>query len=225
MKVVLKLGKFLFPSYPNLKLLKEYVAIIEDLAERGSRVVIVTGGGGLAKEYIKAAREGGLNESLCDLIGIKISRINAYLLASMFKEHAYQRIPENLEELRYAMQAWRIVVLGGLTPGHSTTTVGALAAEAIKADCYIIASDVEGIYNKDPRTFKDAKMLKTITTKKVFKIAIRGNLWAGGYEIDPLAIKIIERSKIPTYFIDGRKPENFLKILTGEKIGTYIKPS
>lgn len=224
MKVVLKLGKFLFPLYPNLKLLKEYITIIEDLAEKGGRTVIITGGGELAKQYIEAAREGGLNESICDLIGIKISRVNAYLFASMFKDYACQHIPENLEELRSAVQSWRIVVLGGLTPGHSTTTVGALAAEAIKADCYIIASDVEGIYNKDPTTFKDAKLLETVTTKNAFKIAVKGNLWAGEYKIDPLAIKIIERSKIPTYFIDGRKPENFLKILNGEKTGTYIKP-
>ena len=224
MKVVVKLGKFLFPLKLQTEKLKEYVKTFEELVGEGKRILIVTGGGEIAREYIRVARESGLDEATCDQLGIEVSRINAYLLLSMFKNLAYPEVPISLKELKRFFHHGKIVVLGGLTPGHSTTAVGALAAETIKADCYVIATDVDGIYTKDPKIYGDAEKLEVADTSEVFRLASQGKLWAGTYELDPLAIKVIERSKIPTYFIDGRKTENLKKVLAGEKIGTYIKP-
>lgn len=222
--VVVKLGKFLFPLRLQIEKLREYVETFKDLVKEGKKILVVTGGGEIAREYIRVARDSGLDEATCDQLGIEVSRINAYLLLSMFRNLAYPEVPTNLRELKRFFHHGKIVVLGGLTPGHSTTTVGALVAETVKANCYVIATDVDGIYTKDPKIYRDAKKLEVIETSEVFRMASQGKLQAGTYELDPLAIKIIERSRIPTYFIDGRDPKNLKKVLAGEKIGTYIKP-
>ncbi|RJX16241.1 UMP kinase [Candidatus Bathyarchaeota archaeon] len=225
LKIVIKLGKFLFTLPLQPSKLGEYVEMIKKMVKDKHRVLIVVGGGEIAREYIKTGREAGLDESTCDQLGIETSKINAYLLVNLLEDYAYPEIPENLKELKRFFGLGKVVVMGGLTPGHSTTAVGALAAETVKADMYIIATDVDGIYTKDPKIFKDAKKFEVISTNEAFKLAVEGKLLAGTYELDPLAIKIIERSKIPTYFIDGRKIENFFKVLAGEKVGTYIKSS
>mgnify|MGYP000501116622 CR=1 FL=1 len=225
LKITLKLGKFLFPSKLDVSLMKTYVETFRRMVGKGEKLLLVTGGGEAAREYIKAAREAGIDESACDQLGIEISRINAYFLIQLLQNLAYPEVPTTIKELKEFFYHGKIVVMGGLTPGHSTMAVGALAAEAIGADCYIIASDVDGIYTSDPKIHKEAKKFEVISTDEAFKIASEGRIWAGTYEIDPIAIKIIERSKIPAYFIDGRNPKNLEKVLTGEKIGTYIKPS
>jgi len=224
LKVVFKLGKFLFPLKIQTEKLKDYVKMFEEMFKEGKKLLIVTGGGEVAREYIRVAREYGLDEATCDQLGIEVSRLNAYLLLSMLGENAYPEVPKSLREVKRFFHHGKIVVCGGLTPGHSTTAVGALAAEVIRADCYVIATDVDGIYTRDPKIYKDAEKLEVVDTSEVFKMASQGRFWAGTYELDPLAIKVIERSKIPTYFIDGRKTENLKKVLAGEKIGTYIKP-
>lgn len=225
MIIALKLGKFLLSPEPQVDKMKEYVNIIERIIKAGNKLLIITGGGGIARTYIKAARALKVDESTCDQFGIEISRINAYLLISALDELAYPEVPTTIRELKKFFHAGKVVVMGGLTPGHSTVAVGALAAEAIKADLYIIASDVDGIYAEDPKINPKAEKFDVITTDKLFKMATQKKVLAGLYAIDPLAIKIIERSKIPTYFINGKDPRNVEKLLSKKKVGTFIKPS
>jgi uridylate kinase len=53
---------------------------------------------------------------------------------------------------------------------------------------------------------------------------LKGRLWAGTYQLDPLAVKIIERSGVTAYFLDGRRKENLMKAGLGGKVGTKIVP-
>ena len=221
-KIVIKLGKFLFPAKPKLEALRGYAETLKELHQKGHRVAVVTGGGETARNYISAMRRAGVDESLCDEMGIAVSRINARLLASILGETAYPKIPLSLEELKAYFQSGRITVMGGLTPGHSTMAVGALAAESIGANLYIIASDVDGIYSSDPKKYPKAKKFREISTAKALDMALKGNLWAGTYQLDPLALKIIERSKLTAVFLDGRNRENILAAASGRKVGTKI---
>ncbi len=223
--IALKLGKFMFSPEPRTDKMKEYVKMIERLVKAGNKILIITGGGETARKYIKAARTLKVDEATCDQFGIEISRINAYLLISALVGLAYPEVPTTIRELKKFFHAGKVVVIGGLTPGHSTMTVGALAAEAIKADLYIIASDVDGIYSEDPKINPKAEKFDVVTTDMLFKMATEQKVLAGLYAIDPLAIKIIERSKIPTYFINGDEPGNFEKVLSNMKVGTFIKSS
>ena len=222
MKAVIKLGGFAFPNRPEKPLVKEYVKLLTGLAAE-HHLVIVTGGGEVARVYIRAAREMGVSESLCDQLGILASRLNARLLAYGLGEYAFPEIPVTVGELKHYFASGKIVAMGGLTPGHSTNAVAAIAAETVGAELLINATDVDGVYSTDPEKDKNAKKLDEVTVAELTAILSRTEMRAGAYELmDPLALRIIARSKLTTVVVDGREPHNVADALRNEKVGTRI---
>jgi len=225
LNIVIKIGGHLISTKDgiNTELFKKYSRLLSETYDRG-RWCIVVGGGEEARKYVRAARDLGINESICDLIAVKVTRINALLLASILGEKAVQRIPESLEELIQYSSKGRIVVMGGLQPGQSTIAVSALAAEAINADKLIVATDVDGIYTDDPKLNPKARLLEEVTLSQLMKIVEKTSHRAGEYKlIDMVAYKVLSRSKIQTIYLNGRHPENIRKAIMGEKVGTLIK--
>ena len=222
MKAVIKLGGFAFPNRPEKPLVKEYVKLLTGLVAE-HHLVIVTGGGEVARAYIRAAREMGVSESLCDQLGILASRLNARLLADGLGEYAFPEIPVTVGELKHYFASGKIVAMGGLTPGHSTNAVAAIAAETVGAELLINATDVDGVYSTDPEKDKNAKKLDEVTVAELTAILSRTEMRAGAYELmDPLALRIIARSKLTTVVVDGREPHNVADALRNEKVGTRI---
>jgi uridylate kinase len=223
MKIVVKLGGFAFQSELELGIIKSYANVFNELYEHNHKLVVVTGGGDNARKYIEAARALGASEVTCDQIGIMVSRLNANLLIIALKDIAFPSIPKSIEELKDCFSFDKIVVMGGLQPGQSTDAVAAIAAETIKADMLIYAKDVDGVYTSDPNKNQYAKKIEQVSIKKLLSLVIENKVWAGKYElIDLVAIKLIERSKIPTWIISGLNAENIKKVLLGEHIGTKI---
>jgi uridylate kinase len=162
-------------------------------------------------------------ESLCDHLGILASRLNARLLVDGLGEYAFPEVPTTIDELKHYFASGKIVAMGGLTPGHSTNAVAAIAAETIKADLFINATDVDGVYTADPSKDPKATKLEEVSIEDLTKILSKADMSAGAYELmDSLALRIIQRSKIPTIILNGRKPDNLLKALRNEAIGTQI---
>ena len=225
MKAVLKLGGFAFESELSGSKLHGYVKALGEFS-RKNRLVIVTGGGSIARRYIAAARELGASEFVCDQIGIHVSRLNARLLATGLGESAFPEIPESTDDMVESMASDLIVVMGGLQPGQSTNAVAALAAEAMRADLLVNATDVDGVYTADPRKDPNAKKLEEVTPEKLMAILSTGGMRAGEYDLmDPVAIRIIQRSRLPAVIVDGRNPSNVEKAMHGKRIGTRIVPS
>lgn len=226
MKIVIKLGGFAFQTDLKTDILKAYIKLLNELYEKNHKLVIITGGGELARKYIKTIRELGASEAFCDQIGIMVSRLNASLLIAALKDIAFPSIPKNIEELKEYFLSNKIIVMGGFQPGQSTDAVAALSAETIKADFLIYAKDVDGVYTKDPNKDPSAKKIEQISIKELLKLVINNKVWAGEYElIDLVAVKIIERSKIPTWIVSGLNVENIKKVLLKEHIGTKILTS
>lgn len=226
MKIVIKIGGHIFPSKLESKRILEYTKLFKKLSREGHKIVIITGGGEEARKYITVARELKGSELACDLLGIEVSRLNAFLLITTLGTEAYPEPPKNIMDLKKAFEIGKIVVMGGLQPGQSTNAVGILSAEAIEADLFINATDVDGVYTEDPQKSTTAKKLNMVTTNTLLKLVLAGKLSAGSYELfDPVAIKIVERSKIPSWIIDGKKTENISRVIKGETLGTLIKPS
>jgi len=222
LKAVIKLGGFAFPNRPEKPLVKEYVKLLTGLVAE-HHLVIVTGGGEVARAYIRAAREMGVSESLCDQLGILASRLNARLLADGLGEYAFPEIPVTVGELKHYFASGKIVAMGGLTPGHSTNAVAAIAAETVGAELLINATDVDGVYSTDPEKDKNAKKLDEVTVAELTAILSSTEMRAGAYELmDPLALRIIARSKLTTVVVDGREPHNVADALRNEKVGTRI---
>ena len=222
MKAVIKLGGFAFSFEENHPLVEEYVKLFKELLGQ-YHFVVVTGGGPIARYYIKAAREMGVPESLCDHLGILTSRLNARLLVDGLGEYAFPEVPTTIDELKHYFASGKIVAMGGLTPGHSTNAVAAIAAETIQADLFINATDVDGVYTADPSKDPKAKKLDEVTIDRLAQILSKGDITAGAYDLmDPLALRIIARSEIPTIILNGRTPDNLLKALRNESTGTRV---
>ncbi|MEM1644865.1 MAG: UMP kinase [Ignisphaera sp.] len=221
-KILIKIsGKIASPDNPQL--VKEYADTIVDLYRRGYRLAIVVGGGRYARSYITSAKILGLNDGQADMVGIEIARVNALLLALAIGDDAYTPIPRNIDDLRIAWNTGKITVIGGLQPGQSTAAVAAVVAESLGIKTILYATDVDGVYDKDPRKYNDAKKLDVVTIDQLKEI-ISQRFEAGGYELlDPISIQIIKRSCIEVIVFNGTNAQNIYKALENQ-IGTRIKP-
>lgn len=221
-KVVISLGgSILFPDKINVEFLKKVCSLIKRLSNE-YKIYIVVGGGVTARKYIKTGRSLGFDEEKLDDIGIDITRLNAKFFANLI-EGANKKIPATTSEAKEIKE--QIVIMGGTTPGHSTDMVGAELAEKLQASRYIIATDVDGVYDKDPKKYRDAKQLKEVTIDHLIKKF--GTKWdrAGkNTVIDGPALEIIKRSKIPTFVLNGKKLKELENAITGKEFkGTKIK--
>lgn len=169
---------------------------------RHCQPVVVAGGGAVARHYISHARSSGADETTLDELGIEVSRLNARLLICALGGRAHPHPPTTLGEAGRAADGGLIVVAGGLHPGQSTNGTAALIAERVGAAQFINATDVDGVYDRDPNRYKDAKMYKRISVGELRGILAREGSAAGGYDLmDMVALKIIERSGIRTRII------------------------
>ncbi|MFQ6085078.1 MAG: UMP kinase [Candidatus Bathyarchaeia archaeon] len=224
MKLVLKLGGHLIPLDLSKETILAYSGAVKKIHSKGDKIVMVVGGGEMARRYINTARSLGADESLCDLIGIEVTRLNARLFISEMGDRAYPVPPTHIDELKKGLLESKIIVMGGLQPGQSTDAVAALAAEAIDADLLIIATDVDGIYTEDPKVSPSAKRIEEITPEDLLDIIAKRGHRAGEYELlDVLGLEVIKRSRITTHIIDGRDPKNIVKVWRGEKVGSVIR--
>lgn len=226
MRVVLKLGgSLLYDDDGEVMIarIKEYADSIKSLVKGGHTLIVVVGGGRPAREFISAARALGASESQCDWLGIKLARNNAELLSAALSDIAYPKVVEDLDELEVAATEARVVLMGGLIPGQSTNAVAAVAAESVGADMLLNATNVDGVYDRDPKE-EGAKRLEYVSIDQLQNILSGGSTSAGEYRLfDPVAIRVVGRSRIPTVIFDGKAPSNLTRVMKGEKIGTRVK--
>jgi uridylate kinase len=226
LKAVVKLGGALFKRDPDVEALRSMGKTLSSFVGEGNQIVAVAGGGQNARVYIDAARRLGADESTCDLLGIGLTRANAELLRLALGGVGVPMIPTLLSELNHLVGPGKAVVLGGLQPGQSTNAVAALAAEITRADFLVNATDVSGVYTADPKRDPKAKLLRSVSVEKLLSWALSGDVYAGKYELlDPVALKIMQRARIPTRFVSLEDPSNITSALRGRDIGTLVSYS
>jgi uridylate kinase len=215
-------GSILIPSLEKNKI-KEYLPVLNEIAEL-HRLFVVVGGGGEARRYITVARNLGIDEGTSDEIGILITRLNANLLIAALGERAYPKVAESHSEAKKFAESGKIVVMGGITPGQTTDAVAAVLAERVGASVFINVTSVDGIYSADPKKDKKAKRFETLTPHQLLEIVGGTALTAGSNTVlDIVAARVVERSHIPLVVLDGRNPGNLSRaIRTGEYSGTMV---
>ena len=219
-RIVIKLSGRVF-GIDNVKILKDYAQFLVKI-NKVCQPIVIAGGGTIARHYISQARSSGADESTLDELGIEISRLNAKLLIYALKNNAYSHPPTTLQEIRHAVDDGLIVVAGGLHPGQSTNGTAALIAEKVQAEQFLNATDVDGVYDKDPNKFSNAKKFKRIELKNLKTMLVHEDSVAGGYDLmDIVALKIIERSKIKTQILKA-DPKMIEKAIKGNNVGTEI---
>jgi uridylate kinase len=224
MRIVIRLGGSVIATPVNVKLLGEYAEILKKLKAQGHTLAVVVGGGALAREFIKIAKELGLPEKDQDDLAISVSRLYAQLFAKMLGADACQKTPISVEEAAECLKTGKIAVLGGLKPGMTTDTVAAMVAERISADMLVKATDQEGIYTKDPKTHPDAVKLDRVSFEELPKFLAENKHKAGIHQIlDPKAVEILKARRIKVRVLNGFKPENLLLAVEGKPVGTIVE--
>lgn len=220
-RIVIKLSGSIFSQDTNHDSIKDYAQMLIDISNN-IQPIVIAGGGKIARHYIDLARSLGSDEANLDIIGIEVSRLNAKLLIAALGDQAYSQVPKNLEEVAIAVASGKIVIAGGLHPGQSTNATSALIAETSKASGFVNSTDVDGIYDSDPNVNPNARLFKEITVNECMEILRAERTVAGTYDLmDIIALKVIERSKIPTRVIRS-DVGNIRDAIDGKDIGTKI---
>lgn len=217
-KVVISMGgSLLYPKEFDYGYAKKFADLVLE-ARNDSDMAIVTGGGRLARKFIEITRKTGAKESVSDMVGIKATRINAFLLSTILGKKSEVEIPENIIEAIKIFKKKGVVVMGGTTPGQSTDAVAAEIAEHVNADVFINATNVKGVYDKNPKKHKNAKLYKKLSANDLVEMLSANSTKAGTYELmDIFAARMIQRSKLKTVFLDGHDLKNFRKAIEGEE--------
>ena len=220
-KIVISIGgSVLFPLEFDVHFFKKLVKLLHRLSNT-HQLFVVVGGGSIARAYIRLGRDLGLPEQTLDSVGIDITRVNAKLLTSFIKI-SNQTIPLSTDAAMKLSNP--IVVMGGTTPGHSTDMVGAELAKKLQASRFVIATNVDGIYDKDPNIHPHARQLPEIHIDEL--INTYGTQWntAGkNMVIDAPALRIIKEARIPTVVVNGKRLDQLEQSLIGKPFhGTAI---
>lgn len=223
MKVVLRVGGSVIASPPKAEIIQSYVDLMKNLKKQGHQLVVVVGGGSIARDFIKIAKDLDLSEQEQDALAISVSRLFAQLFALKLNDQASRVLPKSVEETVKLFDRVRVVVMGGVRPGMTTDAVAAMVAERIGADLLVKASDVDGVYTKDPKRHPDAEKIDRLGFDDLTRLFEENQHKAGIHQIlDPAAIKILQRCRIRMVIVNGFKPDNVLLALKGEKLGTLI---
>jgi uridylate kinase len=224
MRTVIRIGGSVIASPINTSLIAKYAEIIETIKRQGHEVVVVTGGGQLAREFINLAKNLCLDMQSQDELAISVSRLFAQLFVKKLADQTCSKVATTLDEAAECLEKGKIAVMGGLKPGITTDAVAALVAERVKADLLLKGTDQEGIYDKDPCKHKDAKKLDALTFDDLQGVLAETTHQAGIHQIiDPEAVKVLKRRHVTLVVVNGFKPENILAALRGERIGTTVE--
>ncbi|SIR97642.1 UMP kinase [Natronorubrum thiooxidans] len=226
MKVVVSIGGSVLVPEPGADRVAEHAAVIEDLVEDGCRVGAVVGGGGVAREYIGAARNLGANEIELDQLGIDVTRLNARLLITALNEDSVTAPAKDYDEAGEALRRGDVCVMGGVAPAQTTDAVGAALAEYVDADLLVYATSVPGVYSDDPNENADATKFAELSATELVDVIADLEMNAGASSpVDLLAAKVIQRSGMRTIVLDGTDPERISRAVRyGDHEGTDIIP-
>lgn len=199
---------------------------ISEVSKLGVQVSIVIGGGNIYRGVSAAAA--GMDRTTADYMGMLATAINSIALQHYLEKHGLvTRVQSALELNRVAepyiqrralrhLEKGRVVIFAAGTgnPYFTTDTAASLRALEINADIILKATKVNGVYDKDPNKFKDAKMFKSLKYMQVLEKELG--------IMDSTAISLCKDNKIPICVFNLFQKNNIKKIVMGKKVGTTV---
>lgn len=186
---------------------------------------LVVGGGQIARHY-RDAGEAVIKKHLTiedlDWLGVHATRLNAQLLRTIFRDIAHPYLIKHYEIIRKVSEP--VVVAAGWKPGWSTDFDAVLLCEDYGVREVINLSNIEKVYDKDPKKFKNAKAIDRISWKN-FKELV-GSKWIPGMHapFDPVAAQKAEDLGVKVVVLSGHDFNNLEHYFKGEKFtGTVIE--
>ncbi|EKE07549.1 MAG: hypothetical protein ACD_18C00057G0002 [uncultured bacterium] len=224
LKIISVGGSIIIPKTGfDINFLKKFRQMILDEVKKGQKFILIIGGGSTARVYQDALKETvKLKDVDLDWMGIGATIINANFVRLMFGEFAYKEVVTNPTKKIKSKQA--IIVAAGYKPGCSTDYDAVLFAKTYGAKEMLNLSNIEYVYDKDPKKFPDAKIIENIDWK-TFRKEIVGDIWQPGKSapFDPVASKAAEKLKLKVSILQGTNLLEVQKALGGKKFkGTQI---
>jgi uridylate kinase len=216
-------GSIINPGEIDVNFLKEFAKVIQELLPK-YKFMIVCGGGKVARDYIHALPQ-GLTEGERDYMGITATWLNAELLSYYFKGFTSPVLPKTVEELRQQMQHFDIGLSGGFLPALKTDEDAAIVADLFASPILVNVTNVDGIYDKDPRKYPDAKKFTELSYREFYEVISPLSLAAGSNApFTLIAAKICERSNM-RIIICPKEIAKIKKAIEGVNVGTTIQNS
>ena len=198
---------------------------VKECVDMGVQVGLVVGGG----NFWRGRSSGDMDRTRADHMGMLATVMNSLALADAL-EHlkvpvrvqtaiAMQQIAEPYirnKAVRH-LEKGRVVIFGCGTgnPFFTTDTAAALRALEIDADIMFKATNVDGVYDKDPRKFEDAKKYDTLSFDEILSHDLK--------VMDGTAASLCRDNSIPILVFNLDDPQNIVKAIKGEKVGTVVK--
>lgn len=215
-------GSLINPGEIDVNFLKNFKILVTDQIKKGSKFILITGGGAPARNYISAlSKISQVSNTDKDWMGIQATRLNGHLVRLTFGKLANKQVIED-PNVKVNFKE-KILIAGGWMPGRSTDDDAVRLAKVYKASTVINLSNIDFLYNKDPRKYTDAIKITNTTWKELRKIV--GNKWNPGNNLpfDPTAAKLAEKLKLKVIIANGKDLDNLRNILNGNPFkGTTI---
>ena len=203
---------------------KKIALEIKELINMGVEVGAVVGGGNIWR-----GRSGeGMDRTTADYMGMLATCINALALQDTLEQVGVKTRVQTAIEMKEVAEPFirrramrhlekgRVVIFAAGTgnPYFSTDTTAALRAAEIEAEVILLAKKVDGVYDKDPHLYPDAKKYETLTYIEVLEKGLQ--------VMDSTATSLCMDNNIPILVFGLDETSNIQKAITGEKIGTLV---
>ena len=203
-----------------------YAKQIKEIVDLGVEVSIVIGGGNIFRGISGAAQ--GVDRVTGDHMGMLATVINSLALQNSIEKLGIPtRVQTAIEMPKVAepfikrraqrhLEKGRVVIFGAGTgnPYFTTDTAAALRAIEMETDVVIKATKVDGIYDKDPVKYPDAKKYETVTYNEVLAKDLK--------VMDATAISLCRENKLPIIVFNSLIEGNLKRVVMGEHIGTTV---
>ena len=201
--------------------------VIKECSQLGVQVGVVVGGG----NFWRGLKDGGarMERVRADHMGMLATSINALALADVLEQKGVDVRVQTAIEMRAVAEPYirsrairhldkgRVVIFGCGTgnPFFSTDTAAVLRAAEIDADVILLAKNIDGVYSADPKVDPKAVKYDTITYDDVLAQHLQ--------VMDSTATSLSMDNKIPVLLFALKDPQNIIRAVMGEKIGTIVK--
>lgn len=198
---------------------------VKKLNEMGVEVGLVVGGG----NFWRGRSGGNMDRTRADHIGMLATVMNSLALADSLEQLGVTVRVQSAIEMRQIAETYirnravrhlvkgRVVIFASGTgnPFFSTDTCAALRAAEIKANVILKATNVDGVFDKDPNKYPDAVKYDVVTHSEVLEKDLK--------VMDSTAASLCRDNNIPILVFNLSDPENIIRAVLGENVGTLVK--
>ena len=209
----------------NEEMLKKVALQVKEISEMGVQVAVVVGGG----NFWRGRTSKSMDRATADYMGMLATVMNAMALQDAFEAEGLPTRVQTAIEMREVAEPYvrrkaishldhgKVVIFGAGTgnPFFSTDTASALRAAEIEADIIFKASMVDGVYDSDPKKNPDAVKFDRLSFLDVLNKDLK--------VMDSTAATLCKDNQIPILVFNLEDPENIVRAVRGETIGTIVE--